>query len=129
MEYTYNIINDVYYWMLSKETNIEVRLLKEKSEKIQIGDYITFNNQDKQGKYIKVKVINKEVFNNSDELLNKYDVNRMMPKYTEEELKELLNKIYGDSLINSKLVVFEFEYITSDLEMEEKIIKGHILKN
>lgn len=128
MEYTYNIINDVYYWMLSKEKNIEVRLLKEKSAKIHIGDYITFNNQDKQGKYIKVKVINKEIFNNSDELLNKYDVNRMMPKHTEEELKELLNKIYGDQLKKRKLVAFEFKYITSDLEIEEKNDKEPYIK-
>ena len=28
-EYTYNIINDVYNWMISKEKNIELRILKE----------------------------------------------------------------------------------------------------
>lgn len=29
MEYTYNILNEVYNWMLSKYKNIEVRILKE----------------------------------------------------------------------------------------------------
>ncbi len=29
MEYSYNILNEVYNWMLSKYKNIEVRILKE----------------------------------------------------------------------------------------------------
>ena len=46
MEYTYNILNEVYNWMLSKHKNIELRILKEKSKKIKVGDFITFNNLD-----------------------------------------------------------------------------------
>lgn len=34
MEYTYNILNEVYYLMLSGKKTIEVRLLKEKSNNI-----------------------------------------------------------------------------------------------
>ena len=49
MEYTYKILDEVYYWMLSKQKNIEIRLLKEKTEKIQAGDFITFNNKDHEG--------------------------------------------------------------------------------
>ena len=45
-EYNYNIINDVYNWMITREKDIEVRLLKEKSNMIQVGDFIRFNNQD-----------------------------------------------------------------------------------
>lgn len=113
-EYTYNIINDVYNWMISKEKNIEVRILKEKSNAIQIGDIIKFNNQDKIGEYIKVKVINKTIVNNIDELLSKFNINRMMPGHTEEELKELMYKIYGEKLNSKDIVAFEFEYISSD---------------
>ena len=43
-EYTYNIIDDVYRWMISRKKDIEVRILKEKSEAIQVGDTIIFNN-------------------------------------------------------------------------------------
>lgn len=118
MEYTYNILDEVYYWMLSKQKNIEVRLLKEKSEKIQIGDYITFNNQEQKGKYIKVRVIGKEIFNSTDDLLKAYDVNRMMPNHTQDELRDLLIKIYGDALVNGKLVAFSFEFISSDMDVE-----------
>lgn len=113
-EYTYNIINDVYNWMMSKEKNIEVRILKEKSNAIQIGDIITFNNQDKIGKYVKVKVTNKIIVKNIDELLSKFNVSRIMPNHTEEELKELMYKIYKEELNNKEIVAFEFIYLTSD---------------
>lgn len=117
-EYTYNIINDVYNWMISKKKNIEVRILKEKSEAIKIGDYITFNNQDKIGKYVKVKVINKTIVKNIEELVNTFDVERMMPGHTEEDLIELINKIYGDELKYKQLVAFEFEFLSSDLDIQ-----------
>ena len=114
MEYTYNILNEVYYWMLSKEKNVEVRILKDKSSKISIGDYITFTNLDNEKEYIKVKVTNKKQFDNIDALLKEYKVDRIMPHHTNKDLKELINNIYGEQLINGKLVAFEFEYISSD---------------
>lgn len=120
MEYTYNILDEVYYWMLSKQKNVEIRIQKEKSEKIQVGDYITFNNQDHEGQYIKVKVIDKMIFNNADELLKKYDVGSMMPNHTESELKNLLYKIYGEELKKKKLVAFKFEYISSDKDNDNE---------
>lgn len=114
MQYTYNILDEVYYWMKSKKKDIEVRLLKEKSEKIQSGDYITFNNQEQIGKFIKTKIINKKIFNNVDDMLKEYNNSRMMPGHTSDELKKLLLKIYGDELEKGKLVAFVFEYICSD---------------
>ena len=114
MEYTYKILDEVYYWMLSKQKNIEIRLLKEKAEKIQAGDFITFNNKDHEGQFIKVKVIDKNIFENIEELLKMYDSNNIMPNHTAEELKELLTEIYGSELATKKLVAFKFEYISSD---------------
>ena len=113
-EYTYNILDEVYQWMLSKQKNVEVRILKEKSSMIQIGDYITFNNQDNENEFIKVKVVDKDFFNNVDELLKKYDVNNIMPNHTCDELKDLLSKIYGDDLNKKPIVAFKLEYIASD---------------
>jgi len=116
MEYTYKILDEVYYWMLSKQKNIEIRLLKEKAEKIQAGDFITFNNKDHEGQFIKVKVIDKNIFENIEELLKMYDSNNIMPNHTAEELKKLLTEIYGGELATKKLVAFKFEYISSDKE-------------
>jgi ASC-1-like (ASCH) protein/dephospho-CoA kinase len=128
MEYTYNILNDVYYWMLSGEKTIEVRLLKEKSNNIQINDYITFNNQESKGRYIKTKIIDKVVYDSIEELIKDNDINKIMPNHFDKELIDLLNQIYGDNLINSKLVAFTFEYITSDLDIEISNYKEPYIK-
>lgn len=124
-EYTYNIINDVYNWMISRKKDIEVRTLKEKSEAIQVGDIIIFNNQDNIGKFVKVKVINKTIVDNVDELLEKFEIERMMPEHTVSEFIELMNKIYGKELDTTKIVAFEFEYLSCDKDInnnEETII-------
>lgn len=115
-EYSYNIIDDVYNWMISRKKDIEVRILKEKSQTIKIGDIITFNNQDNIGKFVKVKIINKTIVNNINELLEKFKVSRMMPGHTDEDLISLMQKIYGDELDKKQIVAFEFEYLYSDSE-------------
>lgn len=114
MEYTYKILDSVYYWMLSKQKNIEVRLLNEKSEKIQVGDFITFTNIEHEEKFIKVKIIDKKIFCSVEELLDKYDINHIMPNHTLEDIKEALIKIYGDESVAKKLVAFKFKYLSSD---------------
>ena len=118
MEYTYNIINDVYNWMISKRKDIEVRILKDKSNAIQIGDYILFTNMDDTSKFVKVKVINKTLVNNVDELLEKFDVERMMPGHSKEEFIELMQNIYKDELNKKQIVAFEFEYLSSDSDIK-----------
>ena len=122
-EYSYNIINDVYNWMISRKKDIEVRILKEKSQAIQVGDIITFNNQDTVGKYVKVKIINKILVDNLTELTEKFDVERMMPGHSKEQLIELMQKIYGDELNKKQIVAFEFEYLSCDSNIE--IIEYH----
>ena len=104
--------------MLSGKKTTEVRLLKEKSSNIQINDYITFNNQEVEGKYIKTKIIGKVIYDSIEELIKSNNINQIMPNHSEKELNKLLNKIYGDNLINNKLVAFTFQYITSDLDIE-----------
>ncbi len=116
MNYTYKILDEVYYWILSKQKDIEARLLNEKSEKIQVGDYITFYNIDNDEQFIKVKVISKNIFNSVEDLINKYDIKRIMPNHTLNDIKEILYKIHGDESIGKKIVSFEFEYISSDKE-------------
>ena len=114
MEYTYKILDSVYYWMLSKQKNIEVRLLNEKSNKIQVGDFITFINMEHEDKFIKVKIIDKNIFNNVEKLLEKYDINHIMPNHTLKDIKETLIKIYGEESVTKKIVAFKFEYLLSD---------------
>lgn len=117
-EYSYNIINDVYNWMISRKKDIEVRILKEKSQAIQVGDIITFNNQDSVGKYVKVKIANKTIVDNVYELTEKFETERMMPGHSKEELIELMKNIYGEELNQKQIVAFEFEYLCCDSEVE-----------
>ena len=128
MEYTYNILNNIYYFILSGMKTIEVRLLNEKSENILINDYITFYNINSNDRYIKVKVTNKKVYDDVNDLILDNDINKIMPNHTEEELKKLLIKIYGEKLDNHKIVAFEFEYITSDLDIEINKYKEPYIK-
>ena len=52
-----------------------------------------------------------------EELIEKFDVNRMMPGHTNTELIELMNKIYGEELSKKQIVAFEFEYLFSDSDI------------
>ena len=117
-EYSYNIINDVYNWMVSRKKDIEVRILKEKSEVIKVGDIITFNNQDNIGKYVKVKITNKTIVNNVYELTEKFDIERIMPGHTKKEFIELMQKIYKEELNKKQIVAFEFEFLYCDSDIK-----------
>ncbi len=128
MEYTYNILNEIYYFILSGMKTIEVRLLNEKSENILINDYIIFNNIDDNDRYIKTKVIKKVIYNNFSDLIINNDVNKIMPNHTADELKDLLFEIYAERLNNYKIIAFEFQYITSDLDIEISTYKGPYIK-
>ena len=113
-EYSYNIINDVYNWMISRKKDVEVRILKEKSQAIQVGDIVTFTNLDNVNQFVKVKIINKKLVNDIDELLENYDVSRIMPGHSKDDLTDLMNKIYGEELENKPIVAFEFEFLCCD---------------
>lgn len=124
-EYSYNINNDVYNWMISREKDIEVRVLNEKSLTIQIGDIITFNNLDNNGKFVKMRVKEKNLLENINELLTKFSIERIMPRHTKEELIGMLKTIYGDELSKKQIVAFELEYLSCDstidfIEYEDK---------
>ena len=118
MEYTYNVYNDIYYLMLAGKKDIEVRLLNEKSEKILEGDFITFNNLDEKGKYIKTKIIKKTIYKDIDELLLDNDIKRILPGSSKEDLVEILVKIFKEDFNNSKLVAFKFKYIESNFDAQ-----------
>ena len=127
-EYSYNIDNDVYNWMISREKDVEVRVLNEKSLTIQIGDIITFNNLDNNGKFVKMRVKEKNILENIIELLTKFSIERIMPRHTKEELIGMLKTIYGDELSKKQIVAFELEYLSCDstidfIEYKEKYLE------
>lgn len=114
MEYKHKVYDKVYHWIITKKKDVEVRTLEGKDEKIQVGDYITFYNLDYEEKFVKVKVIAKDIFSNVEEILKKYDISHIMPGHSPNDIKETMIKIYGKEVIEKKLVAFKIEYISSD---------------
>ncbi len=117
MEYTYNVYDNIYQLILSGKKNIEVRLLNEKSEKILNGDFITFNNLEKKGLYIKTKVIKKTIYKDVEELLLDNDIEMILPGSSKEDLVKILHKIFKDDFNGCKLVAFKFKYLESNLDI------------
>ncbi len=111
MEYKYNVYDDIYHLILTGEKTIEVRLLNEKSKKISIGDYIIFNNINKNREQIKVRVLGKNIYDNLSLLINDNDIEKILPYHSSLELTSLLTKIFGDIIRNSKMVAFQFEFV------------------
>lgn len=110
MEYNYRILEEVYNDMLSGKKTIEFRLLNEKSNSIQIGDYIKFIVQDNEEKYLIMEVIDKTIYNNLNELWDSKDVLNNTVNYTKEEFINSLNNIFGENKVKkSKIVGFKIK--------------------
>lgn len=107
--FNYKIYQNVYDAMISGKKNIEVRLLNEKSEKIQKGDEIIFTVLDGDKRLI-VEVTNKYTFDSVDDLWKNKDVVLSSAiNYTKDEFINALNEIYGEEKVaNSKLIGIEF---------------------
>lgn len=107
--FNYKIYQNVYDAMISGNKTIEVRLLNEKSERIQKGDEIIFSVLD-SNKTLIVEVTNKNIYDSVDDLWeNKNIVLSSAIDYTKDEFIKVLNEIYGEEKVsNSKLIGIEF---------------------
>lgn len=108
--FNYKIYQNGYDAMISGKKTIEIRLLNEKSENIKKGDEIKFTVLNSE-KYLLVKVINKYVFEDVEELWQYKDiVVSSTINYTKDEFKNALYEIFGkEKFLNSKLVGIEFK--------------------
>lgn len=108
--FNYNIYQSVYDAMISGKKNIEIRLLNEKSAKINISDTIKFSVVDSE-KNLLVEVANKYIFNNIEELWKyKNIVLSSAIDYTKDEFESKLYEIFGkEKVLNSKIVGIEFK--------------------
>lgn len=106
--FEFRIYDNVYKDIIDGNKRIEFRLLNEKTESIKIGDEILFKVLDSD-KTILVKVINKYLYNNIDELWNSKERNNNILNYNKEELTKVFYNIFGKEKVkNSKIVGFEF---------------------
>lgn len=111
MEIKYRVTSEILKYMMNHTKDIEIRMLNGKSMYIKKDDIIDFYNFDNDDEFIKVKVVNKLDFNNLDDLLEYYDINRILPNGNKETLDKLLSCIFEGVYPNSKLVAIEFELI------------------
>ena len=107
--FNYKIYQDVYDAMISGRKTIEMRLLNEKSEKIQKGDEIIFSVLDSD-KTLTVEVTNKYIYDNVDDLWKHKNILLSSAiDNTKDEFINALNEIFGkEKVSNSKLIGIEF---------------------
>lgn len=105
----YRIYNDVYNDMVLGEKTIEFRLLNEKSKNIKENDIIIFTVENDENKRIKVRVVDKLIFDDINELWKNKTLlsNKMQMKEKEEFIEEFFN-IFGNDKKNSKIVGIKF---------------------
>lgn len=111
--FSYRIYEDVYNEIINGTKKVEFRLLNEKSNKIKKDDVIVFEVLHKENLSIKVKVINKYIYNNIDELWDDKDVitNNNL-NLSKENFVKLFYNIYGESLVKeSKIIAIQFELL------------------
>ena len=113
MKYIYKVYDGVYKSIISGQKTIEFRLLNNKSENIISEDIIEFVVVDNEDKKISVKVINKYIYNNIDELWNdKVHTTSNVLNSSKEEFLKTLYKIFGEPEVkSSKIVGIEFELL------------------
>ena len=82
-----------------------------KRRKLKIGDTLIFLKRPEEKESIKAKVINLEYFNTLEEVVNNYEMDRIITKdYNKESYIELMKRFYSDEEIdNYGIVVISFD--------------------
>ncbi len=111
--FNYRIYSIVYDDIKNGKKNIEFRLLNEKTERITNGDIIKFSVVDEENKSVIVRVIDKIVYDNLEQLWNdKSSIENNILEYKKEEFINAFNNIFGkDKVDNSKIVGIKFELV------------------
>ena len=109
MVFDYQVLDNVYEEILFKRKSVEIRLLNDKSQKINVGDYLLFHRLNDLKK-IKVRVTKKEIFNSLGDLFMKIDTKKILTNSSQKDIENLLKNIYKEAFYQSKFVAFYFEY-------------------
>lgn len=111
-DFEYRVFDYVLEAMKKKTKKMEIRLLNEKSSKIKIGDIIKFKVESNEEKYILVKVSDLIVYEDVDDLINRYNVSMATNKSSKETIKNDLYTIFGKEKVNnSKIIGIKFDLI------------------
>jgi len=113
MTHKMHLLNSVYDSVLNGIKKVEIRLLDDKRKKIKVGDTILFVNNFNEDKTFKVMVTKLRVFNDLNEVMNKYSLKTIYKDDSSyEELIDTYNSIYTmEEQDKYKVLAIEFKLI------------------
>lgn len=93
--------------------NVEARVNDEKRRLIQKGDIITILKRPEEKEELRVRVTQKRVYKDFEELANAYPIERLYsPDFTKEQYLALLSKFYSnDEIAEDGVVAIHFELL------------------
>lgn len=110
VDFEYRVYDEVLNDMKKGIKKIEIRLYNDKSSKIQVGNTIKFKVLGNEEKFIIVKVINLIIYEDVNDLLDKYDLKMATKKYNEKNIIDGLKQIFGEyEATTHKIIGIEFE--------------------
>lgn len=111
MEMVFHLDSDIFEIVEQGIKDLEVRANDEKRRKLKIGDTLIFLKRPEEKESIKAKVTNLEYFNTLEEVVNNYEMDRIITKdYNKESYIELMKRFYSDEEIdNYGIVVISFD--------------------
>ena len=104
---------DVFEVVKKGIKNVEVRVNDEKRRKMKVGDEIIFLKRPLEQEKIITKIIGLKTFDNFNELVKEYSIERLyLNTYSKEEFVKLLGRFYSEEEQNKfGVVAIEFEVI------------------
>lgn len=95
MEMKFHLHSDVFDIVKNGKKDIEVRLNDEKRRCLNVGDTLIFLRRPDDLEEIKAKVVDLNYYDNFDELVNHYDMERLyLSNYSKEDYLKEMERFY-----------------------------------
>lgn len=95
MEMKFHLHSDVFDIVKNGKKDIEVRLNDEKRRCLNVGDTLIFLKRPDDLEEIKAKVVDLNYYDNFDELVNHYDMERLyLSNYSKEDYLKEMERFY-----------------------------------
>ena len=104
MNFKMHLQEKPFYMIKSGQKDIEMRLYDDKRKQIKVGDTIEFSNTE-TGQAVNTKVTNISVYENFEQIYDKYDKTRLGYLENEEARAEDMNKYYSQEEVKKYGVV------------------------
>lgn len=121
MEMIFHLHPDIFELILNGKKDVEVRLNDEKRKKLHVGDKITFLKRPLEDKKIEAQVLDLKYFNNLEEVVDFFDMERIhFPYLTKEEYLKDMERYYSKEEQKNFGVVCIIYKKVDDVDVKEK---------